>query len=307
MNYQEFIANITNHFKERLPEGARIEIQQVTKNNDTVYDAIVAYTSESEMAPSIYLNPYYNQYTHGKDLDEIQDAIWTSYCNNLPKESIDARAFLNFENAKNNLVLRVVNKERNQSLLLDVPHRDFLEDLAIVYYCYYDKHAAGQYSILVHNHHMEVWQTNEETLYQIAMENTPKLLPSKFCNMYEALSHMEPEDMDIDDLSYLPMHVLTNKLRTNGASVLAYPKLMDRIAGMLKHDLIIIPSSIHEVLVVPMDDGYHFDFYSDMINEVNTTQLHPEEILSSHPYYYFREEGFCPISNETRTHMGHTL
>ena len=87
-----------------------------------------------------------------------------------------------------------------------------------------------------------------------------------------------------------PQYVLTNTYRTNGATVLLYDDIVKELSDLFEKDLIILPSSIHEVLILATDenDRQNLDHYTAMVKEVNASQLQDEEILSDHAYYYCR-------------------
>ena len=70
-----------------------------------------------------------------------------------------------------------------------------------------------------------------------------------------------------------------------------YPHVLDMIGEMLKEDYFVLPSSIHEVIVVPESKGLDTEEMNEMVNEINETQVAPEEVLSSHAYYYERKGG----------------
>ena len=90
------------------------------------------------------------------------------------------------------------------------------------------------------------------------------------------------------------MYILTNKLKIHGATCIAYPRLLKRIADYLEDDLVIIPSSIHEVLIIPASitqEGYSLEDLQFMITETNDTILTDDEVLSNHAYIYERLTG----------------
>ena len=77
----------------------------------------------------------------------------------------------------------------------------------------------------------------------------------------------------------------------NGASVMLYKDPLRDFANYMGHDLYILPSSIHEVILIPAYDHDSYDELTSMVKEVNSTQLSKEEILSDHVYFYSRETG----------------
>ena len=95
------------------------------------------------------------------------------------------------------------------------------------------------------------------------------------------------EDIEKNDPQ---IYILTNSYRTNGATALLYEKLLSQIADSFEKDLLILPSSIHEVLILPIDSisKSTLDHYGTFIREINETQLADDEVLSDHAYYFQR-------------------
>ena len=85
-----------------------------------------------------------------------------------------------------------------------------------------------------------------------------------------------------------PMYVLSNSVGINGASALMYPNALKSIADELKKDLVILPSSIHEVLLIPYENDVDFEDLSNMVTTINQEQVPVEDRLSNHVYYYSR-------------------
>ena len=88
------------------------------------------------------------------------------------------------------------------------------------------------------------------------------------------------------DRSAIPMYIMTNRQEVNGASVLLYDDVLQTFALKKKTDFYIMPSSIHEVILIPKSKSPDLKDLNEMINEVNETQVQEEEVLSDHAYYY---------------------
>lgn len=97
--------------------------------------------------------------------------------------------------------------------------------------------------------------------------------------------------MAMKKINTVPMYILTNISRCNGAAVMAYPNLLENIAEQLGHDLVILPSSIHEVIILSVDDQTDFRKLEEMVREVNDSQVAEEELLSDTIYVYERSTG----------------
>lgn len=289
MKYQEFIENVKEHIAEKLPTSHKIVLQPVLKNNGTVYDGLIILDPILNISPTIYLNPYYHRYLSGIDLEDIYEDILITYKENLPKKDFDISLFKDFSKAKERIVMKLVNKEKNQELLQDVPHILF-HDLAIIFVCavydFMDEFA----TILIHNQHLKLWNVSVDDLYKIGMENTPKLLPFRLDSIDKIIDTLD--DCTLFPLQDLQLSVLTNRLKIHGSTCIVYPNLLKRIADFMDDNIIIIPSSIHEVLIIPESvtkDQYSLDDYRYMITQVNEEQLPDDEMLSDHAYLFLRE------------------
>lgn len=286
MNYQTFLDNVIQHVSASVHNGQKVVLQPVIKNNGMVYDGLVIMDPILNISPTIYLNPYYHRFLNGVSMEDIYTDILNTYYRNLPTEDFDISLFRDFEKASKNIAFKLVNREKNKELLKDVPYIEF-QDLALIFICIVNNFRREYATILIHNQHLNLWNTDTESLYQIALENTPRLLPYKFENLENII--FEGEHEIISELQDFDMYILTNKLKIHGATCIAYPRLLKRIADFLEDNLIIIPSSIHEVLIIPESltkEEYSMDDFKMMIFEANETTLTDDELLSDHAYIY---------------------
>ncbi len=146
----------------------------------------------------------------------------------------------------------------------------------------------GKASIAVRNDHIRQWRQTAETLFAAAQENMAEKMPELLVPMQKLLEEMT--GLDTQDEYSVPMYVLTNQEKTFGASALLYSKKIKYLAKIWQKDLLILPSSVHEVLILPDDGERDYDFYRQMVKEVNTTQVDPEEILSESLYRFNRKK-----------------
>jgi len=288
MNYQTFINNVVQHVSETLHKGQKVVLQPVIKNNGMVYDGLVIMDPVLNISPTIYLNPYYHRFLNGVSMDEIYKDILRTYYKNLPTKDFDISSFRDFEKARQKIIFKLVNKEKNKELLEDVPYVEFL-DLALVFVCIVNNFRKEYATILIHNQHVNLWGVDTETLYQIALKNTPTWQSYRFENLEDIIFNGNRELLS--EFQEFDMYLLTNKLKIHGATCMAYPRLLKRIADFLEDNLVIIPSSIHEVLIIPESftkDEYSMEDFKQMILEANETTLTDDEVLADHAYLYER-------------------
>ncbi|MGN1174349.1 MAG: DUF5688 family protein [Roseburia sp.] len=294
MNYDNFKQQILSGLQERLP-NASLSIEPVLKNNAVSLDGLIILENETNISPTLYLNYYYDIYCDGTTFPDILDSILNTYYNTRPCGKINTAFYTNYQNVRDKIAYKLVNYEANKSLLSGIPHyRKF--DLAIVFYCLLTTSITGNATILIRNEHLHFWNISKHQLFLQAKENTEKLLPYQLKNMNELLSEMlksenpQLEAGHMDEPSICPMYVLTNQSKLYGASCVLYEHLLEDIAKQFDSDFYILPSSIHEVILIPASDNTSYSELSQMVQDVNETQVSPEELLSDHVYYFSRSQ-----------------
>lgn len=195
--------------------------------------------------------------------------------------------FRDYSRVKDRIFYKLVSFEKNKKFLRDAPHLRW-HDLAIVFYYALEENVAEGASITIKRQHMLMWKQNAESLYRTAGRNTKRGKPELLASMRELIAEMTGIAMREDDA--VPMYVLTNQEKRFGASVMLYSEKIGWLAERFGCDLLILPSSVHEVLLIPDDHVREYSFYRQMVEEVNRTQVEPEEVLSYGLYRYCRKK-----------------
>ena len=202
--------------------------------------------------------------------------------------------FSDYDNAASHVRGRLINTEKNTELLKKVPHREFL-DLSLIYVVELGYEEQKRVlSMRINNEHIKFWGVTEEDLYFQVKNNMNEMDESSFCSMEEVFKEMIGSGSEevLEDLSgtYPPMYVLTNKRRLNGAVEILDAKVLRRCADVFEKDFIVIPSSIHECLLVPVSEEIKdFDYIAKIVRDINDTQVAKDEILSYHVYKYDKQ------------------
>lgn len=283
MKYETFKNLIIQKLNTQLKDPKKITLQKVIRNNGQELDALIIMENHINAAPTLYLNHFYERYQKGLSFSEAFEELLHTYEANRPAYPINASFFTDFLQVKDRIVYKIINYKMNQSLLQEIPHFRFL-DLAIVFYCLLLADDTGNASILIHDNHLKYWNVTPDELMTLAGKNTPNLLPYEVKNMHHILSG----ELSIPTPDEYPMFVLTNTSRLNGAGCILYKDLLKQISDKLGSDFYILPSSIHEVILVPAPDKDSILRLSEMVKEVNATEVAPDELLSEHAYYYSR-------------------
>lgn len=297
MDIKDFVEIVKNNVQERLGKKYKVTVQKASKNNGVVYTGLCIKREGLAAAPLIYLDDFFEKYKKNcTTLSEvIEHMIRLGRKENL---SVDMKRFLNYESVRDNIVYRLINTESNRELLKDIPHIDFL-DLSIVFRYLLKEKEYGSLSILVYNEHLKLWDVTVEDLYESAKENTQRLERPKIKNMVQVLCDIMKDeapdtynnDAFVEKFSdSIPMYVLSNEKRIEGSACMLYSDVIKNFADMIESSLYIIPSSIHELLLVPSEDFSDSGQFKNMIKEVNDTQVKKEERLSYSLYCYDREK-----------------
>lgn len=285
MTIEKFADMVVETLQCELGAEKRIKVDRVVKNNNQLKIGMMIASEGCNISPVIYLEPYYEKYQDGCEYEDIIKMILRTYRNNIPNCDIDVSFFTDYEQCRSKIRAKLVNTEQNQKLLEDVPHRNFL-DLSIVYYAALDcSDRIGAASILIHNHHLGYWDDVSETeLYMQAMDN---MKDEWECNSITDIvnSMFVMENIDAEEI--VPMLVLTTKNKLFGAVAMCQKEVMVAVAKKIQQEkLVILPSSIHEVIIVSCKDISDYEEIKGMVEEVNNTQLSEDEILSNNVYLF---------------------
>lgn len=301
MNMEQFAEDIRERM-ERQGRFEKVAIQDVLKNNGIRRCGMLMYSSGSNLVPTVYLEPFFEAYEDGADMDEITRKILESYeC--VLCEGVDMSFFQKFSMVKSRLCMALVNREMNRGLLEDIPYREFL-DLAIIYYVDYHDPVIGAGTIRIHNHHMEMWGVTEEDLWEAASINTSERKPGRIEKMEDILAELlggygsggsgcRCGNME---KGQVPMLVITNTERVYGAAVILYSGMLKQVADKTKSDLYILPSSRHEVIAIPVIEGREAAELKEMVMDVNRKELQTEDLLSDNVYIYWRAQDRIEIA-----------
>ena len=293
MEYKEFVEYIKMNAGYIAGEGGNITINHVIKNNGCEMDGLVIMEKGKDIAPTIYLDSFYELYTNGENIKNIIRQIEVIYEQNKNNVTFDVNILKHFDTIKDKIVYKVVNYRSNEKLLEQVPHKRIL-DLAVVFYCLLDNEYGRSATALIYNNNLKNWNVTIDDVYKAALKNTPDLLHSKISSMAALFEkcgvNVDGEEVDLKDYVPSDMYVLTNESKLNGAACILYENVLYDIAQKLGADLYILPSSVHEVILLPKLSMFEKDELVNMVKEVNTEGVAADEVLSDHVYEYNRTE-----------------
>lgn len=310
-DFNEFKDYMMENVKNYLPEeyvDSMVEIQKVKKNNNLILNGLTIRKQGQEIVPTIYLEGYYEEYQQGRKLDSILNKIAEVHINaEKMKQPFQYEDVKEFDKIKDKIIYKVVGAESNKERLQEIPHR-IDNDIAVEYHILLSNDNGNIGSVKITNEMCQMYGTNEEELHNISLCNTEQIFPKTFRKMEDVIKGIimgemvENTELMSDDKKVMldgmfgpadtdnsSMYVLSNKEGVNGAAALFYPGIREEIGAKLDTDYFVLPSSIHETLIIPNDGNMSPKELKEMVKEVNATQVAPDERLTDNVYFYNRK------------------
>lgn len=294
MDYTEFVEKTVYMLRKDLGSEFTVSVQQVIRRNNTVRDALVIRKKNRKeyMVPLIYLEPFFETYRQGQSMEEcvmrIENGYWGNTADENMAEEVKNTAS-DWKNVKMHVYPFLISQEYNKELLKDMVYNEFL-DMAV---CYRVRFGSGSFSIS--KTLLGSWGISRNELHLQAIENMKKD-GYRVTGMEELISELDPEQGEQrSPVRQEEMYILTNKDKMYGAAGM----LLDAYFLACRFGLgnfYILPSSIHEVILVPDRGEKTAEELNRMVQEVNREQVEPEERLSDHAYYYDWEKGEIQIA-----------
>lgn len=291
MEYREFMEQIKKDLPERLSgtlEGAVVNTTQVDKLQGRSYEGLSIVPEGSMIGLTMDLQPYFQMLNDGMPyeniVEQIADRASGTYAD---RPAVTAESIGSYEAVKDKLMIQLIGREGNEGMLRTIPHHS-IEDMEIVYRLRVQDTEMGLASALVTNSMLGHYGITAEQLRQDAFASAVSHTPFEIKTMAEVLNELMGAEIIPQD--ELPMYVASNKERLHGAGVIAYPEFMKEASKRLGGDFYVLPSSIHEVILIPDTPDVSVLELQGIVQSVNVEQVAPEERLSNHIYHYDSKE-----------------
>ena len=303
ISYEEFVSTVCDRLRTRYPER-KVDLHRILKPDHPALDGVTVLQEGKRMSPMVYLNDLYRDLLSGTEMDLIMEDIDSFIDDSACELEMDVSALKDPDFIRDKILFKLINYDNNVRMLSEMPHRRFL-DLAVVYYFVLKDANIGTATSLVFRSHTDLWGLSEEELFSLASRNTPRLLGCGIKNMdvmvrelllsemkgsfrgteeYEAFKKLQPKEQALTN----PMFVMTNREGYQGASCVLDQEKVGSFADMVEDDLYVLPSSIHEVILLPRKLAPEAAELERMVKSINRTELDPADRLSDHIYLYRR-------------------
>ena len=287
MRYEEFKQLMIEKLSSAVPFETTVSVKTVRKNNGIVLDAVNILEPGECITPTFYLLHYYEKYVRGIPADELVHEILYDR-RRFARTGIRTGDILTRESVRRGVRFKVVNYDMNAVQLREIPHKRIL-DLAMVYYLKVDESILPDARILLRREHLHGLGIEEEELKVLAEENTERSQPLSLESLYTRLSAFRGNREEAEKTDPCEMYVLTNMDGIFGAGTLFYKGTAEYLRSRFPEDLFLLPSSVHEWILLPDRHNMQIRELNDLICQINEAVVEDDEILSSHAYVFERE------------------
>lgn len=295
LNYEEFKSEFIQNVKSRLDAGLQLSVTKIRKTNNPVKEAVTFKGECNKVFPVFYIQDCYEQYQENENMEKCIRTVMDLLNTELPfeKEALS----IDWADVQSKIRVQLINREWNEEILNDVP---FLEmcDLAVVSRIVFQENEEGRASCLIRNQMLEYWGITKNQLWEAAftnlknerfwIRNIEDLLADIFPDLGETGERKEDSDM--------ALYVLSNESQIDGAVGLLRTDVIKRLSEKLKTDLYILPSSLHELILLPMSEEMDIEELRQTVMVVNGKCVDPEERLSDKVYCFRRLSGKVEIA-----------
>lgn len=298
MNRIRFAEELCTRVLEVLGPEYRAELGKTRKNNGVIKDVLHVRKEDSECVPCFYMDELYRSYCAGESELGLAEQLADIVLNECERVREQVPDFLSRDWIVSHLFVRLVQAESNAEWLQEAVYVEFLDLLAVFYVLTEDaKDGVKSYQVP-----KTVWDTLElgsaEAYAATIIENTRRLFPECLWCVEHMVRECRIEEEQVPaglvpgkEFLSRQLYVLSNHRRINGAAVVLYPDILRRLGENFGGDYYIIPSSVHEVLLLKETEEEDPDYLNRMVRYVNEQQVLPEEVLANHVYRYSVTEG----------------
>ena len=297
MDIKKFIKTIKEELPDFLPddvyEDITIDDVEVAKMNDQKLHGLTFRPKGSDAAPTLYIDDLYERHQNGEDLGFLLIDLANRY-EEARHAPVPPDIDISWEKVMDNLSFRLLEKRRNTDFLANMPYADVGNGLALIVDINMPGDRNGDWRIAVNHGVMEALGVDKETLFFKAMDDVLVNDPPVLSDMTQALFSPEKDNLldrtdPIDPSDLGGMYVLTTESGNLGASALFYPDVQEKAAELMGSGYYVLPSSVHECILVPDTAGHNEKDLCAMVKEANRTVVEPKDVLSDTVYHFDKD------------------
>jgi hypothetical protein len=309
---KEFMNDAIEMLDGMIPKDLRVTLSQatVTKMNDQQLHGIVFKQEGVEAAPTIYVDSLYERYEDGEPMRQLMGETFQVYLDSLIEHPEIVQPDLSYEAIRDNVTLRLVELKRNRMYLVDVPYMSVGNGMAMVCDIKINQNEEGFWRTTITRDMLEKQGYDKKELFENAMKDAWEHEPPVLMDMNSQLfgffdrRNLLDDGVTIGEDEKSRMYVLSNKDSVLGASTIFYPGMQERIAEKLGEGYYVLPSSIHEVLIVPDSADISLPMLSAMVRDANRHVVDAKDVLSDNVFHFDKDEKMLSTRSEVISMQG---
>lgn len=287
MSYEGFKEYFREQLKNTLGEGIEIQEENCLKNNDLQVEMLTCKEEGKNLTPRIRTREFYDLYRQQgmKTAVEVATGILGD------RRAVGVHKVIEpWEVMKSGVNVEVINYEWNQERLKkEKMVYEKILDLAIVFTV--NLREDKDFKMTITSRLLEQWKITKDELISVAYENFAKA-------DYAIISYEDVMEQLLGLRIESELCVLLNRSKLRGASGMLRIDLLQDLADKKESDLLILPSSVNEVLLLAEEDNVlDMDSVKKMVEDINRDYVDEEERLSDNIYIYKRKTGKISIWN----------
>ena len=299
-----FAEGVAKDIRNYLPseyEDAEFQVVQKNKNNGIQLVGVQVNLPERNASPIIYMEQFFDEIRQGEPVELVMNRIASCIEKSSQAPFMNCGIDLtNYDSLKEHLAIKLVNTQANRKMLQEMPHEN-MEDLSTI--CYVDfpvDSGEGKATMEVKNQHLSIWNVDSKELFQQARANTQSINTPILQSMDEMMlsifneerhsTNLLDESVEFGLRSHDMLYALTNMEKQYGASMITQPEVLNKLNQLFPEGFYVLPSSVHEVLIVPDNGEVEPRRLGEMVREVNRAEVEREEVLSDRVYSYDKEK-----------------
>lgn len=287
MSYEGFKEYFWEQLKNTLSEGIELQEQNCLKNNDLQVEMLTCKEEGKNLTPRIRTREFYDLYRQQGMKTAVEVAIEILG----DRRKVDVHKVIEpWEVMKSGVNVEVINYEWNQERLKkEKMVYEKILDLAIVFTV--NLREDKDFKMTITSGLLEQWKITKDELISLAYENFAKA-------DYAIISYEDVMEQLLGLRIESELCVLLNRSKLRGASGMLRIDLLQDLADKKESDLLILPSSVNEVLLLAEEDNIlDMDSVKKMVEDINRDYVDEEERLSDNIYTYKRKTGKISIWN----------
>lgn len=299
-----FAEGVAKDIRNYLPpeyEDADFQVVQKNKNNGIQLIGVQVNLPERNASPIIYMEQFFDEIRQGEPVERVMNRIASCIEKSSRAPFMNSGIDLtNYDSLKEHLAIKLVNTQANRKMLQEMPHEN-IEDLSAI--CYVDfpvESNDGKATMKVKNEHLKMWNVDAKEMFHQARANTQPVNTPILQSMDEMLlsifneeghaTNLLDENVDFGFRSHDMLYALTNVEKQYGASMITQPEVLNKLEQLFPEGFYVLPSSVHEVLIVPDNGEMEPKMLGEMVREVNKNEVERQEVLSDRVYSYDKEK-----------------